>query len=238
MVREITPAGTSALSSPSRSMSRRRPLQAAGGRAGHRPDRNAWAASGPIVLMLVNSPLEAEMQLSASSPPATHTVAPPEYLRPMRYLVSALPTPAHAIWSPGRRRPFQLSCAASPARLPVSDRRPDRSQPVCCLALLLPAYAQISAERGVFVGTRRARPSTPAGLAGTHRACPAYLVGQASGATRPVGLWLAAGAAWWLAMGAAWEPSSLTPPRLPATTTTTAAATASGAYQPASHRRG
>jgi hypothetical protein len=67
-------------------------------------------------------------------------------------------------------RGCRLSCWASPARPPDSDRRPDRGHPAFCFAVLLPAYAQISADLGVCCGTRRDRPSTPAGLAGTHGA--------------------------------------------------------------------
>ena len=65
MVTDVAPAGTIAVSSPSRPMSWTAPLQDAGRWAGHRPEVNAWLTSGPMPPALVNSPLEAPTHWSA-----------------------------------------------------------------------------------------------------------------------------------------------------------------------------
>ena len=75
MVSEVAPAGTIAVSWPSRPISGKVPSQDAGGRAGHRPEVNALLTSGPMVPELVNSPLEAVTHWSGSSVAATHIVA-------------------------------------------------------------------------------------------------------------------------------------------------------------------
>ena len=56
MVKDVSPAGTMAVSSPSRSMSWKILSQATACRAGHRPEENALLTIGPMVPLLVRCP--------------------------------------------------------------------------------------------------------------------------------------------------------------------------------------
>src|SRR6266705_1414572 len=119
------------------------------------------------------------------------------------------------------------------ARPPTRTRCPDSAQRDRLPMLKLkPAYAQTTADLGACRGTRRERPSTPAGGAGTHNSAgPASRAGQDSGDAWPE-------CRDPVAIVRRWAPSRPPAQTLPATTAATAAAARSGTYQRGKRRRG
>src|SRR5262249_57578368 len=100
MVSAVAPGGTMAASWPSRPVSWRGRLQAAGWRAGHRPEANALVTMGPTAPKLENSPLEAATQSLGSCVAATPILPPPGEVKPMREVGCFPPLTAPATPAP------------------------------------------------------------------------------------------------------------------------------------------